>query len=101
MVDETETAAERVPAEVWHPSVFMQEEMEARGWDRDDLASAMACPDWGITRLSLDFYFDVGPNEPDMLMGDAEDFARAFGTSASFWLNLEAAWRKHMKRMVA
>lgn len=99
--DTPQIIAERVPAEYWHPSVFMQEEMGARGWSRDDLATKMAHHDWGISRLSLDFYFDVGPNEPDMLIGDGEDFARAFGTSAQFWLNLEAIWRKHAKRQAS
>jgi plasmid maintenance system antidote protein VapI len=100
MTDQAQTA-ERIPAECWHPSVFMQEEMDARGWTRDDLATEMRCPNWGVTRLSLDLYFEAGPVEPDMLLGDGEDFARAFGTSAEFWLNLEAAWRKHAKRMAS
>lgn len=84
---------ERIPAEVWHPSAFMLEEMVARGWDRDELARRMG-GNYGIARLSLDLYFEVGPNERDLLLGDGEDFARAFGTSAEFWLNLEAAWRR-------
>jgi HTH-type transcriptional regulator / antitoxin HigA len=87
------TIAERIPAEVFHPSEFIIEEMEARGWTRDDLALRMG-GDFGINRLSLDFYFEVGPTDPNLLMGDGDDFARAFGVSAEFFRNLEAVWRK-------
>ena len=88
----------RLPAEVFHPSVFLIEEMEERGWDRDRLATEMMGLsdklDWGVTRVSLDFYFEVGPGEPGLRIVDvtAEAFARAFGTSKEFWINLEAAW---------
>ncbi len=81
----------RIPAEVCHPSVFIQEEMDARGWDRNHLARRMG-NDWAVNRLSLDLYFEVGPNEPGLRMGDGEDFARAFGVSAEFFVNLEMAW---------
>lgn len=83
------------PAECWHPSVFIAEEMEARGWDRDDLARLMG-GDFGISRLSIDLYFEVGPRERDLLIGDGQDFGRAFGVSPEFFLNLETAWRKWM-----
>ena len=32
----------RIPAEAFHPSVFIREEMAARGWTVDDLAIRMA-----------------------------------------------------------
>lgn len=88
-----QTTPERVPAEVWHPSVFIQEEMDARGWDRDELARRMG-GDWSVSRLSLDLYFEVGPTKPGIRLGDGEDFARAFGVPAEFFRNLEAAWLK-------
>ena len=87
-----ENATERRPAEAFHPSVFICEEMEARGWDRWDLAHRMG-GDPATNRLSIDLYLEVGPREPNLLIGDGEDFARAFGTSAEFWRNLETAWR--------
>lgn len=83
----------RAPAEVFHPSIFIQEEMDARGWDRCELARRMG-GDYRQRRLEIDLYFEVGPAEPNLLIGDAEDLARAFGVSAEFFRNLEAAWRR-------
>ena len=38
---------------------------------------------------------DVGPIEPDLMIGEvaAGQLAQAFGTSAEFWLNLHSDWR--------
>jgi hypothetical protein len=81
-----------------HPSVFIQEEMDARGWDRDDLASAMMAADddnWQVHRLAIDLYLEVGPRERHMVLGSgAAHYARAFGTSVDLWLNLERAWQQ-------
>jgi plasmid maintenance system antidote protein VapI len=94
---------ERIPAEVFHPSVFIQEEMDERGWDRDELAIRMTGPSdknhLGVTRLSLDFYFDIGPVTPGLRIGaeTAEMFAQAFGVSPQLFLNLESYWLKYQK----
>src|SRR5690349_11557071 len=89
--------------------------MEARGWNRDILAWCMVLgtgdreealarigtgetydaqgKEWQLTRLALDFYFEAGPNEPMMRMGEmAAKFSRAFGASEELFTNLEAAW---------
>lgn len=89
----------RVPFEVYHPSVFIREEMEARSWDRDDLTTAMVGladhREWGITRLALDFFFDCAPSDPRLKMGDmAEKFAHAFGVSVELFTNLDTTWRR-------
>ncbi|MHC5536846.1 hypothetical protein ACYOEI_01070 [Singulisphaera rosea] len=88
----------RSPAEVFHPSVFIKDELEARGWTLDMLAMRMG-PEFGINRLSLDLYIEVGPTEPGMRIGDlsAEALGRAFDVSPEFFLNLEAAWLKGTK----
>ena len=86
--------SERTPAECWHPSVFIQEEMHARGWDRDELARRMG--DFVTSRIALDFYFGLGPTEPNLRIGDGEGFALAFGVSAKFFLSLEDAWLKYV-----
>jgi hypothetical protein len=91
-----------MPAEMFHPTVFIQEEMDARGWDLDDLAFEMIRDDrdhWGVTRLALDFYFEVGPDMPNMRIGErsAAQLAHAFGVSAEFFLNLERSWREWME----
>lgn len=82
-------------APVEHPTVFIQEELDARGWDRWDLAHHMGGV-IAINKLSLDMYFEVGPDQPDLLLGDetANQLGRAFGVSPEFFLNLHAAWRR-------
>ena len=90
MADRSDTT-ERIPAEVFHPAVFMQEEMDARGWSRLDLAKRMS-GDLVVNLCSIDLYFDVGPSEPGIRLGDGEDFGRAFGVPAEYFRNLEAAW---------
>ena len=106
-----------------HLSVFIAEEMDARGWSRDILAWTMvlgsgkrdkvlaalaavdyaaACKEWQITRLALDFYFSVGPTEPGLRMGEmAEKFSLAFGTSRDFFRNLEIAWLREASSAVS
>lgn len=79
--------------DVPHPSVYIAEEMEARGWNRDMLAMRMG-PEFGIWRLCLDLYFEVGPEKTNMRIGakTVAAFSRAFGVSPDFFLNLERAW---------
>ena len=75
-----------------HPSVFIQDEMDARDWDRTALAFTIA-GDPRLNMLALDFYFDVGPDEPDLRIGTmAGDIAKAFDVSEGMLLNLESAW---------
>lgn len=80
------------PAEVFHPSVFIQEEMDARGWSRDDLALRMG-GDFATDRLALEVYF-ILQHKRSMRIGDkfARQLARAFDVSPEFFLNLERIW---------
>ena len=90
-------------AEAFHVAEYIEDEMTARGWDRDELATRMLPPEqldpldhdaWGIARLALDMLLDV--RRTDVALGEqAEQLARAFGTSAEFWRNLHEAWRTH------
>jgi hypothetical protein len=90
--------AESLPARVIpHPSYYVLEEMDERGWDRDRLAievvKARPDRDYGITRLAIDFFFGVGPIDPRSRMGElANDFGAAFGTSSELFTNLERSW---------
>jgi len=86
----------RIPAECFHPSEYIQDELDARGWTLDDLATRMG-GDRALNRLSLSLYFTVGPGEPDLLLGDCIDLQRAFGVSAQFFRNLEKSWRDWKK----
>lgn len=80
-----------------HPSEFIAEELIARGWSADDLAQRMSdgtARDFGVCRLSLDFYDQIGPDNACMRIGaeTAGRLAKAFSVSAEFFLNLEADW---------
>lgn len=76
-----------------HPSWFIQDELDSRGWTLDDLAIKMN-GDFGVDRLALDFYFKVGPTEPNMRIGkeDAHRIANVFEVHEDFFINLENAW---------
>ena len=77
-----------------HISELVQEEMNHRGWDRDDLADEMCGEgdDWSATRLCVDLMMEV--RDPDLSLGEvADQLARAFGTSSVLWTRLDDAWR--------
>jgi len=79
----------------FHPSEFIQEELDARGWDRIDLAVRMG-GDAAHNLLTWDMYREVGPTDPRMQLGEttARQIADAFGVSPQLFLNLETAWRR-------
>lgn len=83
-------------AEAFHISEYIQDEMDARGWDRDELATRMLAPggDWSVERLALDLLMEVR-SKAVRLGGQAEGLARAFGTSAALWERLHTAWLTH------
>lgn len=82
-------------AEAFHPSIYIREELEARGWSVGDLAKRMP-GDYGINHLAIDMYLECGPDEPTMKMGEmGPEISRAFGVSDQFFPNLEAAWLGH------
>ena len=87
-------------AEAFHPSVFISDELEARGWSKEMLAIAMT-GDIDRNILMLDLYMEVGPERPNMRIGKtlSKKLSHAFGTSQQFWLNLEAEWLKRAERM--
>jgi HTH-type transcriptional regulator/antitoxin HigA len=87
----------------FHPSEFIQDELDARGWTLADLAARMGSESYALNRLSLDMYFAVGPTEPNCRIGEetAERMGRAFDVSPQFFLNLEAAWLREVERATA
>lgn len=82
----------------FHPSEFIQDELDARGWSLDTLAALMTRDDVARNRLALDFYMLAGPEETNLRIGEnmAQGFSVAFGISAEFFINLENAWLKAM-----
>ncbi len=108
----SENLSARKPAEVFPVRDYIREEIQARGWTLDKLATEMTrrLPDetttiaewkkqWGITRLTLDFIMEQPELEAGqdfkLALGEdtARDLGKAFGCSHQFFLNLEAAWR--------
>lgn len=78
-----------------HPSEYVREEMEARGWTMHDLAVRMTLHDFEVNQLALEMYFAVGPTDAHAHVGDTMDaqLCRAFGVSQGFFTRLEKAWR--------
>lgn len=78
---------DRVPAEVFSPGEYLYDELEARGWSQADLADVIGRPAPVVNQLIK----GKRSVTPDL----ARDLSAALGTSAIFWLNLEAAYRLH------
>lgn len=80
---------ERRPAEVFPPWDFVRDELQARNWE----------PHMFLMRAGL------GPEQAMDLIGGAHPvtpdtatkLATAFGTSAEYWLSLQAAWDARME----
>jgi len=84
-----------IAAQCWHPSVFIVDEMEMRGWTIDDLAAHMG-GDQATMQAALDLYISVhSPNLSLCQIADA--LALAFGIPADHFTRLERdywAWVK-------
>lgn len=83
--------------EVPHPSVYVQEEMWARGWDFLDLVVGME-GDPRIHVLALEMWCAVGPIDARCRLNEEywNQLARAFGVPVEFLLNLDSAWRNSL-----
>lgn len=77
--------SEFVPAEAIPPGEFIQEELEARGWTQQDLASILKRPLRTINRIIL--------GKHSITAETAKELAEAFGTDATYWMRLEAMYR--------
>ena len=78
-----------MPAEYFHPSEYVRDECEARGWTAKDLAAAIGCD----IRLAT----ELMQAEMRITRMKAYLLHRAFGTSVELWLNLQAAYDKKPK----
>jgi plasmid maintenance system antidote protein VapI len=88
---------ERIPAESFHPSVFINDELKERGWSLRDLVFRMrrykSEKDWAVNMLAFEMYMTV--HEPDIILGEemAHDLGTAFNVSPALFLKLHESWR--------
>lgn len=75
----------RVPAEVFAPGEFLDEELKARGWSQTEFAEILGRP----PRVVNEIIAGKRAITPDTAVG----FAAALGTSAQYWLNLESSYQ--------
>lgn len=75
----------RRPAEVFPPGEILREELEERGWTQTDLAEIIGRP-VGMVNEIIVGKRGISPET-------ARGLAAAFGTSAEFWMNLDAAYQ--------
>jgi hypothetical protein len=87
---------ERRPASVWPLASFVCEEMQARGWNTDDVAMRMGSAtdeEFGTDLLAFGFLMSV--QDDGLLIGDEmfRKLSLAFGASEDYFRNLDSAWR--------
>ena len=75
-----------LPACLIPPGRTIANELEARGWSQCHLAEAMGCAEETVSGI-VDRQEAITPETAGQL-------ASAFGTSAEFWTNLEANYRR-------
>lgn len=77
--------SERIPAEVFPPGEFLDDELAARGWTQTEFAEIIGRP----TRVVNEVIAGRRRITPET----ARDIAAALGTSAELWMNLESAYQ--------
>lgn len=73
------------PAEVFPPGEFLQDELEARGWNQTDLAHILGR---GVTVVN-----EILAAKRAITPETAQALSDALGGSAQYWLNLESMYR--------
>ncbi len=72
------------------PGPFIREELEARNWRQEDLAT--------IIGLSLKSVNQLIKNKQPITVNTAQLLSKALGQSAQFWLNLDTNYRLRLKQ---
>ena len=75
----------RIPAEVFPPGEFLKDELEARNWTQDEFATILGRPTAVVNQI-ISGKRGISPET-------AREIGAALGTSAIFWMNLEAEYR--------
>lgn len=73
------------PAEVFPPSEYLREELEARGWTEVEFAQILDRPAQLVS--------EILNNRKEITAETALELGQALGTSAELWLNLQAVYR--------
>lgn len=81
---------ERIPAEVFPPGDYIQEELDARGWNHGHLAVHIG--------ISADDAAELIAGRAALTPEIAMLLGGLFGASPQMWLNLEATWQKRRCR---
>lgn len=72
---------------MFHPGTFLAEELAARGWSQAELVRRM-----DNVRVSRNIVAGVLDGVYGISFALARGLAKALGTSAGFWLNLQTEW---------
>ena len=72
--------SDRVPAEIFPPGEFLQDELDARGWTQTQFAEIIGRKHGVINELVL--------GKRAITPETAQELAAALGTSAQFWIIL-------------
>ncbi len=77
-------------AEAFHPGEFIQEELDARGWTHQDLATHSGIPFRDIVELC--------DGDRPVTLSIASGLEKAFaGPDALFWLGLQKSYDRHQE----
>jgi HTH-type transcriptional regulator/antitoxin HigA len=85
ITEEENAMIERGVAEAFPPGEFLRDELEARGWTQEEFAS--------IIRRSPAVVNQILSGKRGISPETARELGAALGTSAMYWMNLEAAYR--------
>lgn len=72
------------PAEVFSPAEYLRDELEARGWTAEEFAARSNLSPFHVRKILS--------GQVRITATRARLIADALGTSATVWLNLDAAW---------
>ena len=81
------------PAEAFPPGEYLHDELHERGWTATEFAEIIDRPAQTVSEI-LSGKQEITPDT-------ALAFAKALGTTPESWLNLQTAYRHHMRRTAA
>jgi len=74
---------------VFHPGEHLRDELEARIWNEQALGAIM--------KIDPEIIVSIIEGNERITWKIAHSFAKAFGTSADYWMNLQRAWDERSK----